>query len=605
MNDENGLFTHLRAMHTAIQQTESRADRVQWADLRRLLPFIRGHWSRTLVAVITMLMASLLSLPGPLLIRYIVDDVLVSRDTQQLGLVILLLAGLQTARLVCSFAASYSFSVLNQKVVISIKQTLFRHLLHLPLSFFDRAQSGYLMARLGEVQRMGLLFSGSLITLAIGFIEFGLSLVMMIILNWRLTILALLLLPLAYQLTRRSSRGLRVTSREVYEKEAEVTRQVQEILSGVRTVKLFATEEQEAQKVERSLSQFLRSAITQSVVSSLTNELVAFSAILTGFAVLGLGSIEIIAGRFTLGSYMAFAAYMSKVYMPVQLSASIGLTLQPGLVALRRVLNLFDLIAEEKPPAKQKVLSLSGEIAFEHVWFSYDGHTPVLRDVTFRIRPGERVATIGPSGAGKTTIAQLLLGLYRPQQGHICFDGQALDTLSPARLRERIGVVSQEIFLFNDTIRNNIRYSQPEASEASIIHAAQLADADEFIRQLPAGYDSRVGEDGVILSAGQRQRLSIARAILKDPDIVILDEATSQLDQESEQRICHALVQAFAGKTLLVIAHRLSTVLALAVDRVFEIREGCLIEVKLPRSNRARMSSFVMGTKLPQTEVTE
>jgi subfamily B ATP-binding cassette protein MsbA len=426
----------------------------------------------------------------------------------------------------------------------------------------------------------------------------------MLMLSWRLTLLALLLLPVVFRITQRTSHGLRATSRQVYEKNAEVSRQVQEALAGVRTVKTFAGEEREARKVEGSLRQFLRSGITQSVIGSLAGELMTVSSAIAGFLVLGVSALEIIAGRFTLGDYLAFSAYMLKLHAPVQLLATLGLTLQPGMVALRRVLELFDRIAEEDRPGSLEVERLRGEIAFEQVEFNYEGQADVLRGASFRAGAGERVAIIGPSGAGKTTIAQLLLGLYRPRRGAILFDGRDIRRLSLNRLRERIGVVSQDVFLFNDTVRNNIRYSREGASDEEVARAAELADAQAFIAELPAGYETVVGEQGVALSGGQRQRLSIARAILKDPDVILLDEATSQLDPGSEERICRALLRSFAGKTLIVIGHRRSTAFELGVERVYELADGRLevVPVADPAALAAVSLSPPVGRRSPASD---
>jgi ABC-type multidrug transport system fused ATPase/permease subunit len=342
-------------------------------------------------------------------------------------------------------------------------------------------------------------------------------------------------------------------------------------------IKTFATEQRETARLARKWRELLRSGITQSILSTLSNEAVMLITGLGGLLVLGYSGQAIMVGALTLGTYLAFVGYLSKFYYPIQMFASTSLVIQPAITALTRVFELLDLTGEEEDASGHRLARLQGSIRFDRVNFSYESSMPILKDITFEIRPGEHVAFVGPSGSGKTTLIHLLLGLYKPSQGTISVDGYELQKLNLTALRERVGIVSQKIVLFNDTIRNNIAYSRPNATLMEIEQAAEDAGLNEFLSQLPAGLETRVGECGSLLSGGQMQRISLARTLLKNPDIIILDEATSHLDVPSEKRIYRTLKRLFAGKTMITVAHRLSIIAD--VDRIFVLDQGHIVQV--------------------------
>jgi subfamily B ATP-binding cassette protein MsbA len=346
----------------------------------------------------------------------------------------------------------------------------------------------------------------------------------------------------------------------------------------VDVVKVFTAEERETRKIHHNLTNFMQSSITSNIIRSISSEVLALLGALGRFIVLWYGGSEIIRGNFTIGSYIAFAAYLGKLYGPIQILASMGLTLQPAATALSRVSELFDLTTEDEDKKRTvKLLRINGKIEFKNVYFSYNHKKEdVLQDINFKIEPGEKVAFVGPSGSGKSTILKLILGLYPIERGKILIDNQDINKLLLSNLREKISIVSQNTFLFNDTVKNNILYSKPNAKEEEIIKTTKYADAYDFIMNLENGFETIVGEMGKKLSGGEKQRISIARAILKDSDIIIFDEATSHLDNESERRIQRMINENFANKTCIIVAHRLSTIIN--VDKIYILDNGRIVQ---------------------------
>ena len=556
--------------------------RIGLSELRHLTPFFKEHRRRVLFVILLIITVSLLSMPGPILVKYIVDEVVIAQNMGMLNLIVGLLLALALARLLFSFLMRYLSTVTSQEVVISLRQKLFSRILHFPLSFFNRHQTGYLVSRIKEVDSLGALFS-SVVNLFGSVFNLIFALCIMLYLSWELTLISLAVLPLFYIVNRRYAGSLRQVSRDYMEKGAMVSRQYQETLSGINVVKSSAAEDREREKVEVNLRGFLQTGIDRNVIGSLANELVALVAALGGFLVLWYSGRGMIAGSLTVGTYIAAAGYLVKLYSPIQTLATAGIAFQPALAALQRVSELMTTVTEDEK-GKLPVAGLEGRIAFHEVCFSYDSDREVIHDMSFEIKEGEKVAFVGPSGAGKSTILNLLLGFYKPDKGSVLIDGRNIDSLSLQGLRERIGIVSQNTFLFNESIRNNILYSNPQATEDDMVKAAKFANAHDFITELSHGYDTVVGEQGFALSGGQRQRLSIARAILKNPDIIIFDEATSELDSEAEGRIKDMLTT--LSQTCIIITHK--PFLLSFVDRVVALEEGRIVWSSHPQVYKIR-----------------
>ncbi|HOE13961.1 MAG TPA: ABC transporter ATP-binding protein [Candidatus Saccharicenans sp.] len=555
--------------------------------LKLLRPYILSHKKQVIIGSLCLIIVSLLALPTPYLMKYIIDEVLANKNLRLLNIIVLLLVGIQVLELVFSFLTSYLFGIFGQEALTSLKKNLFQHLLSLPLSFFDRNQTGYVLSRIGEVEGLNFFFSDIMVRILIGIFEFIFSLVILFHLNWKLTLISLCILPLLFLATRLYSKGIRRVSREVMEKGAVVNRQVQEALSGVDVVKVFSAEERETARIHNFLEDYKRASIKRTVTFSLSSELLSLIGAAGGFLVLWYSGWDIIKGSFTLGSYIAFSGYLAKLYGPTQMLASVGLSFQPAFTALQRVSELMDLEREAKDSGI-KLSKFQGEIEFRGVSFSYDSK-PALREVSFKISPGEKVLISGPNGSGKSTLVKLILGLYRVSEGEILIDGYRAQDISLSSLRNRISIVSQNTFLFNDTIWNNILYSRPEASEEEVEKVAKLSGVEEFALKLEGGYQTVVGETGKRLSGGERQKIAIARALLKDSDILIFDEATTHLDKESERRIEELVNHDFGQKTCLVISHQRQDIEEF--DKVIELEEG-QVTIREPQNAYSLSDTF-------------
>ncbi|MCA9940471.1 MAG: ABC transporter ATP-binding protein [Anaerolineales bacterium] len=545
------------------------------SELKWVWAYIKPHWKQALWAIFLMTVVALLFAPIPYMTMVIMDSVLPQKDSNLLVRIVIVLVILQLIRPIISFIANYNFTILGQSIQISLREDIFRHLLRLPLTFFERNQSGYLVARISEVSSLSIFFSNAMLVPLLGLFEFCIGLVMMLMIDWRLTIVVIAVLPALLGAAKYQGRGIQSATKSLLEQNAVVSQHIQESLSGVKTIKEFATEERESQKIVVNLQRLFRSSILRSLASAIADESLTTIIELMGLVILGLSGFAILNSTFTVGEYIAFSAYMLKFFGPTKMLATLGLSVRPAMAGMRRVNELLAEVIEEADPRRTiRISALAGAIELRKVSFSY-GEDDVLQEVTLAIKPGECTALVGPSGGGKTTLIRLLLGLYPVKSGQILIDGQDLSQIILSGLRDRIGIVSQNVFLFNSSLRDNILYGLPDASEVDLLAAAKAADAHDFIMAMPQGYDTVVGEQGVRLSGGQKQRISIARTLLKNPDVVIFDEATSQLDGESESRIWRAAEKLFANKTRIIISHRIASVTS--ADQIALLENGRIV----------------------------
>ena len=548
------------------------------ANLKNLRPYVSRHWRKGLLGAGLITLTSLLGFPQPLIMRYVVDEVILSRQLGLLAGAILLLAGILLAEKLTGVLQEFYFTRFEQRVTLDIQHDLLDHTLRSPKSFFDDKQTGYLMSRLStDVEGLRWFFSSTIIHIISNIVRFVGGLGLLFYLEWRMAVGVLAILPGIVLFMRYFSRKAHVLSHQNMEQRANVSSQFQESLSAVSLIKAFSSETRTVGRLVSRLKAAFKISLEQSTVSSVANLAINSMPGIARVVVLALGAYWIIQDQWSLGSLLAFQAYLGYVFGPAQYLATANLDLQDARAALERVSALFDIIPEENMGTGIAVERFKGDIEFKNVSFSYGDKEPVLKDVSFRIPPGEHVAIVGPSGVGKTTLVSLILRFYKPTSGEIYFDGQPASDYEVGSLRRRIGYVSQSTLLLSGTIMENLRYGNPDASKEQVVQAARVAGAHDFISSMPSGYKTEIGEKGVNLSEGEKQRLSITRALVKDPDILVLDEPTSALDSRTEKSIFESLPSLVRNKTLFVVAYRLSTIKN--SDRIFLLNEKRLVAV--------------------------
>ncbi len=545
-------------------------------NLRRHLPFFRRHWKKGALGAGFILINALMAFPMPLVSRFVIDDVILDRQLSLLPWVLLLMAALALFSRAMGLFQNWFFLRYSQKITLDIQKQVLEHSFRLPKAFFDKNQTGYLMARItGDIGGVTWFLSGSLVGIVTNVLYFIGGLCFLFWLEWRLALAALAAVPVFLYALRRFSDRMHALNHASNEENARYMSGFQETLNAMPLVKAFAAEEKAVGKILVGLREVFRLSAERSVVGSVTGLALSSTPSLVNFCVFAVGAYWVITGHWSLGSLFAFQSYLGRVFGPAQSLASTGLQMQNIRASLERLTALLDVEPEGKAGEGAAVGSLKGEVEFRDVTFAYDPKNPVLRDVSFHVRPGEHIAVVGPSGAGKTTLLSLLLRFYNPTGGAILYDGRPAGDYDVQSLRQRVGFVSQIPILLSGTILENLRYGNPDAMEAEVRRAARVAGIHDFVMGLPGAYESEVGERGVNLSEGQKQRLAIARALVKDPDILVLDEPTASLDSLTEKSLLEALPREVRGKTVFVVAHRLSTVVD--CDRILVLNENRLV----------------------------
>jgi subfamily B ATP-binding cassette protein MsbA len=553
--------------------------------LRRLLPRIRPYLWRLIAAFACLLGSASIALAFPQIVRHLLDAAFISADAGLLNRIALGLLFLFAIQALLNFVQVYLLTSTSELVIARLREDLFAHLVHLSPGFFTERRTGELTSRLSaDTTVLQTLVSYNLSEFARQTLFLVGGIVLLTLTDVNLTATTLAVVPLVVGAAVVFGRALRRASTGVQDRVAEATGTADEAFSQIRTVQSFTAEDEEVRRYGSHLHEVIAAALRRARIRGTFFGILTFSGFGGVVAVLWQGGRQVLAGSLTAGALVSFLLYALYVAGAVGSLASLFGAYQEAVGAARRVFDLLEAESAVKDPIKPARLSrpLRGEIAMDGVAFQYSPTLPrVLHGVSLKINAGEVVALVGPSGAGKTTIASLLPRFWDVTGGRITFDGVDIRDLSLAELRGAIGIVPQEPTLFSGTIRENIAYagigedgSRP--SEQSIIAAAKAAHAVEFIERLPDGFDTRVGERGVKLSGGQRQRIAIARVFLKDPALVILDEATSSLDSESERLVEEAMEDLLRARSTLIIAHRLSTVLR--ADRLVVIDRGVIVE---------------------------
>jgi len=546
------------------------------ADLKNLKPFVARHWRKGALGVFLILFTSLFAFPQPLIFRYLVDRVMLDRQLVLLAGAIILLVIVGLLERLAALLQEFYFARFEREVLLDIQHDLLERALRFPKTFFDQNETGYLMSRLSsDVQGLRWFFSGTIVGILSNLLRFIGGVGFLFYLEWRLAICVLVILPGLVLCVRYFSGKIRVLSHQSMEQQATVSSQFQESLSSVSLIKAFSSEVRTLSRLMSELRSAFQITMEQTAVWSVANLIINSLPGLARIVLLALGGYWVIVDHWSLGSMLAFQAYLAYVFGPAQFLSAANLELQNALASFERVSALFDIVPEENVGIGAKVGRLRGEVEFRNVSFSYAGRDPVLKEVSFSIRPGERVAIVGPSGVGKTTLVSLILRFYKPTSGEIFFDGRPAADFEVGSLRQRIGYVSQNPILLSGTIIENLRYGNPEASEEQVIRAAEVAGIHNFVQELPAKYQAVIGEKGVNLSEGEKQRLALARALIKDPDLLVLDEPTSSLDSLTEIPIFQSLPALIRDKTLFVVAHRLSTIKD--SDRILLLNESRLV----------------------------
>lgn len=571
---------------------------------KRLLSYLKPYKKLLMLSVFFMIFVSLSNLVVPWIIKDVIDRVLENKDLGMLYIIIVVILVTFFIRALTTFGHRYLMGYIGQAVIMDIRNALYHHLQRLSIAYYDRRRTGDIMSNLtNDISALQTAIVTDFITLVQESAIFIGSFGSMIYLQWKLTVLCLIIVPLVSYVIKFFGKKLHNSGKDVQETLADVTSMLQETIQGVRIVRSFnrgAYEEKRFQKINKlSFTAAVRAIRQQSQMTPF----VEFLAAIAVCTIIWYGGVSVIDGVMSTGELIAFLIYAINLANPTRrVAESVG-NIQKSLAAADRVFSILDEQPEIQNRKDAKDIEVkAGCVEARHVSFSYEAGNPVLTDLSFVAEPGQTIALVGPSGSGKTTIANLLPRFYDVTGGGIYIDGMDIRESTISSLREHIGLVPQDTLLFNTTIKENILYGRLDATDEEVWEAVKAANAEKFIRGLPNGIETKVGDRGLVLSGGQRQRIAIARAILKDPAILILDEATSALDTESEKIVQDALEKLMVGRTSFVIAHRLSTVKN--ADQIFVLNNGHIEESgthdELMREGGLYYELYTMSMKEPE-----
>lgn len=545
---------------------------------KRLLLYAKPYIGRLGLAYFFAIFAAGGNLFVPWILKDVIDKVLMNKDVFLLNIIALTIIIVFIIRGICFYAQTYLMSYVGQKVIIDIREAIYKKLQQLSLGFFEKRQTGTIMSYV--TNDVGAL-QGSIIEAATDSVtEMAIligSLILMFTLHWKLSLLTLITMPIVAKTMKLFGEKLKKTSFITQEKVADITAILQEGISSIRVTKSFVRENHEMERFSKENHANFRAQVKNSQVMATLTPVVELIAAVGVTLLIWYGGLEVINDNLTAGALIAFLVYATNLANPIKRLSRLYGNVQKAMAAAERVFSVLDEEIEIKEKDNATDLkAVIGKVDFKAVTFKYNENEVVLKDINLEVKAGQMVAIVGPSGAGKTTIVNLLPRFYDPVAGNIYIDDVNIADVTLASLREKIGIVPQETVLFNGSIYDNILYGDLTATTEEVIAAAKAANAHDFIMQMADQYQTQIGERGSKLSGGQRQRIAIARAILKNPRILILDEATSALDTESEKLVQDALDKLMAGRTSFVIAHRLSTILQ--ADMIIVMEKGQIVE---------------------------
>lgn len=545
--------------------------------LRRLLGYVGPFRVQVMAAVVLMVVASATTLAGPYLVKLAIDTAITTGNMRRL----LTLAGLfllaHALNWASSFGQQYLMAVAGQNAIYRLRGQLFSHLQRLPLSYFDRQATGKTMSRVtNDTEALSEMISGGLTHIVGDTLLLAGIIIIMLREHWQLAILTFTTLPFLFIAATYFRNRVLCAYRLVREKMADINANLQESITGVRVTQSFAREEENAGRFDRVNMESYAANMQAVSLFSLFLPFVEVLGALGTAIVLWYGGGQAVQGLIPIGTLYLFLDYVARFYAPIRDLSQVYNGLQSALAAAEKIFIVLDVAPEQDLPGAIPLPAIKGRIEFSEVSFAYKEGQEVLSHVSFTVTAGQTVAVVGPTGAGKTTLVNLLCRFYNPTSGRILLDGHDTAHRTLASLRNQLALVLQDTFIFNGTVRENILFGNPEASEKDVIAAAKAVHAHAFITALPAGYDTRVQERGTLLSAGQRQLVAFARALLANPAILVLDEATAHVDTLTEVQIQEALKTLLAGRTAIIIAHRLSTVEP--ADRIIVLDKGRLVQ---------------------------
>lgn len=546
-------------------------------DFTWFIPSIVKHRKLLGEVLLVSVFLQLFALVAPLFTQAVMDKVLVHRGLSTLNVIVVGLVIMVVFESVLTALRAYVFSHTTNRIDVELGSKLYRHLLSLPLAYFQARRVGDSIARVRELENIRAFLTGNALTLVLDLVFSVVFIAVMLMYSVPLTLIVLVSLPMYFGLSLAVVPVLRRRLDEKFARGAENQALLVETITGVQTVKASALEPQMARKWDNQLAAYVSASFRTGTLSTMAHEGVSLIGKLVNAATLWYGAHLVMSNEMTVGMFVAFNMFAGRVAQPIMRMAQMWTDFQQTGISVKRLGDILNTRTEVPPAAAAQLPPLQGRIALDNVTFRYRPEAPpVLHDVSLEIRPGEVIGVVGRSGSGKSTLTKLVQRLYAPESGRVLVDGIDISLIDAAQLRRQVGVVLQDNFLFNRSVRENIAISDPAAPIEAVIRVAKLAGAHDFIRELPEGYDTLVGENGTGLSGGQRQRVAIARALFTNPRILIFDEATSALDYESEAILQRNMAGICRGRTVIVIAHRLSAVRS--AHRIVAMDKGAIVE---------------------------